>query len=362
MPIVVFGLLDRAMNVGSGFNFAILAAVFAAVFSFVAIPALLPFLRRHAVAKVNARSSHKVPTPQGAGIALVAGVVGVFATAIIFAPFLTMSDRMALAALGAGAVLISAIGFLDDVRPLPVLPRVGGQLALIGLMLYVTPSYISLFDGALPLVVERLLAAVALFWMVNLTNFIDGLDWLTVAQFVPVAVVLVVLSAFAMPTPLVAVIMAPILGGLIGFAPYNKPVAKLFLGDTGSLVIGLVGGYALYRVAADVSFFAAIIIPLYAISDTSITLVRRLLKGEKIWTPHRSFFFQRATSMGWSVYQVVGTVAALNIYLAFWGWVAAHAVSNSVTMIAFMMSLGAVLVTLRAFTRVPAEALAVSNL
>ena len=350
------------MNLGSGFNFAVVAAFFAAVFSFVAIPALLPFLRRHAIAKVNARSSHKEPTPQGAGIALVAGVVGVFATAIIFAPFLTMSDRMALAALGAGAVLISAIGFLDDVRPLPVLPRVVGQLALIGLMLYVTPSYISLFDGALPLVVERLFAAVALFWMVNLTNFIDGLDWLTVAQFVPVAVVLVVLSAFAMPTPLVAIIMAPILGGLIGFAPYNKPVAKIFLGDTGSLVIGLVGGYALYRVAADVSFFAAIIIPLYAISDTSITLVRRILKGEKIWTPHRSFFFQRATSMGWSVYQVVGTVAALNIYLAFWGWVAAHANSNTVTMIAFMMSLGAVLATLRAFTRVPAEALAVSNL
>ena len=347
--------------VGSGFMFAVISALCAAAFTFLAIPLMMPFLKRHALAKVTSRSSHKEPTPQGAGIAIVVSMVGVFGFAIFFAPFLTMSDRTLLGALAGGAALIAFLGFLDDVRPLPILPRMGGQLALIFMLLYVTPSYISLFDGWLPLPVERLLAGFALLWMVNLTNFMDGLDWLTVVNFIPVTIVIMALSALSMPTPLVAVIAAPILGGLIGFAPYNKPVAKLFLGDTGSLAIGLVGGYALYRVAADVSFFAAVIIPMYLFADATITLVRRLLKGEKIWTPHRSHFFQRATAMGWTVPQVVATVAVLNTFLAFCGWMAAHATSNTVTMISFMMALGAVLVTLRAFTRVPSEAMAPSN-
>jgi UDP-N-acetylmuramyl pentapeptide phosphotransferase/UDP-N-acetylglucosamine-1-phosphate transferase len=346
----------------AGFIFAFFAALAAAAFTFFMIPVMMPFLRRHALASVNVRSSHKVPTPQGAGIPMTIAIVGVFTVAIIFAPFLAGIDRTILAALAAGAALISALGFFDDVKPLPVLPRVGGQIALIGLMLYVTPSYVALFDGTLPLWLERLIAGVALFWMINLTNFIDGLDWLTVAQFIPVATILIILSIFAMPTPLVAMIMAPVLGGLIGFAPYNKPVAKLFLGDTGSLVIGLVGGYALYRVATDISFFAAVIIPLYALADTTITVIRRLTRGEKIWTPHRSHFFQRATTMGWSVKQIVGIVFGLNIFLAFCGWMAAHATTNTVTMIAFMMALGAVLVTLRAFTRAPSEVMAPSSL
>jgi UDP-N-acetylmuramyl pentapeptide phosphotransferase/UDP-N-acetylglucosamine-1-phosphate transferase len=345
----------------SGFSFALIAAVCAAAFTFLAIPLMMPFLKRHALAKVNPRSSHRVPTPQGAGIAIVVSMVGVFGAAIFFAPFLTLSDRTLLGALAGGAALIALLGFLDDVRPLPILPRMGGQLALIFMLLYVTPPYIALFDGVLPLPVERLIAGFALLWMINLTNFMDGLDWLTVVNFVPLTIVVVALSALSMPTPLVAVIAAPILGGLIGFAPYNKPVAKLFLGDTGSLAIGLVGGYALYRVAADVSFFAAVIIPMYLFADATITLVRRLLKGEKVWTPHRTHFFQRATTMGWTVNQIVGTLAVLNTFLAFCGWMAAHATTSTVTMIAFMMALGATLVTLRAFTRVPSEALAVSN-
>lgn len=350
------------MIIGSSLTFAVIAAVCAAVFTFIAIPVMMPFLQRHALAKVTSRSSHKVPTPQGAGIAIVISMVAVFGIAIFFAPFLTLSDRTLLGALAGGAALIAFLGFLDDVRPLPILPRMGGQLALIFMLLYVTPSYVTLFDGVLPLPVERLIAGFALLWMINLTNFMDGLDWLTVVNFIPLTIVIAALSAVSMPTPLVAVIAAPILGGLVGFAPYNKPVAKLFLGDTGSLAIGLVGGYALYRVAADVSFFAAVIIPMYLFADSTITLVRRLLKGEKIWTPHRSHFFQRATSMGWTVNQVVATVSVLNIFLAVCGWAAAHATSNAVTMVSFMMALGAVLVTLRAFTRVPSEALAVSNL
>jgi UDP-N-acetylmuramyl pentapeptide phosphotransferase/UDP-N-acetylglucosamine-1-phosphate transferase len=343
------------MILGSGFFFAVIAAALSAAATFFALPLMIPFLRRHALASVVARSSHKTPTPQGAGIAIVAAMVGVFAFAMVFCSFLAVSDRVLLGALAGGAVLIAVLGFLDDVRPLPILPRVGGQFALIFMILYVTPSYVTLFDGALPLPVERIFAGLCLFWMINLTNFMDGLDWLTIVNFVPMTIVLIALSVLSMPTPLVAVIVAPILGGLVGFAPYNKPVAKLFLGDTGSLALGLVGGYALYRVAADVSFFSAIIIPMYLIADASITLIRRLVRGEKIWTPHRSHFFQRATTMGWSVYQIVFTVAGLNIFLGFCGWIAAHASSSSVTMIAFMMALGATLATLRAFTRVPSE-------
>ena len=75
------------MIIGSSLTFAVIAAVCAAVFTFIAIPVMMPFLQRHALAKVTSRSSHKVPTPQGAGIAIVISMVAVFGIAIFFAPF-----------------------------------------------------------------------------------------------------------------------------------------------------------------------------------------------------------------------------------------------------------------------------------
>ncbi|HEX7883565.1 MAG TPA: glycosyl transferase, partial [Afipia sp.] len=103
---------------------------------------------------------------------------------------------------------------------------------------------------------------------------------------------------------------------MIGFAPFNKPVAKLFLGDVGSLPIGLLMGWCLLHLAGKGHLVAALLLPLYYLADATITLLRRLIKGEAIWIAHRSHFYQQATGNGFSVAQVVSEIFILNIVLA----------------------------------------------
>jgi UDP-N-acetylmuramyl pentapeptide phosphotransferase/UDP-N-acetylglucosamine-1-phosphate transferase len=106
-----------------------------------------------------------------------------------------------------------------------------------------------------------------------------------------------------------------LLGALIGFAPFNRPVARLFLGDVGSLPLGLIAGWLLALLANKGHLAAAILLPLYYLMDATITLFRRLARGERVWQAHRSHFYQRATDNGFTVRQVVAQVFAVNIVL-----------------------------------------------
>ncbi len=100
-------------------------------------------------------------------------------------------------------------------------------------------------------------------WFVNLVNFMDGIDWITVAEVVPVTAGIVLLGLIgAAPAPAVLVALA-LLGGIMAFAPFNRPVARLFLGDVGSLPIGLLLGWMLLMLAGRGHLVAALLLPLY---------------------------------------------------------------------------------------------------
>jgi UDP-N-acetylmuramyl pentapeptide phosphotransferase/UDP-N-acetylglucosamine-1-phosphate transferase len=109
---------------------------------------------------------------------------------------------------------------------------------------------------------------------------------------------------------------AALLGAILGFAPFNKPVARVFLGDVGSLPIGLVLGWLLLRLAADGHLAAAVILPLYYLADATITLIRRVIRREPFWQAHRQHFYQRATDNGFAVPEIVRRVALVNVALA----------------------------------------------
>jgi UDP-N-acetylmuramyl pentapeptide phosphotransferase/UDP-N-acetylglucosamine-1-phosphate transferase len=148
----------------------------------------------------------------------------------------------------------------------------------------------------------------------------DGIDWITVAEVVPVTAALAMLSALGALPSGGAILALALLGATLGFAPFNKPVARLFLGDVGSLPIGLLLGYLLILLAGQGQgkghVAAAILLPLYYLADATITLLRRLARGEKIWRAHRTHFYQRATDKGFSVPQIVGRIFAVNLGLA----------------------------------------------
>ena len=103
-----------------------------------------------------------------------------------------------------------------------------------------------------------------------------------------------------LPILVAAVVALALCGALLGFAPFNKPVARLFLGDVGSLPIGLLVGWMLLQLAGTGALAAAILLPLYYLMDATITLLRRLARREKVWEAHRSHFYQKATDNGFS--------------------------------------------------------------
>jgi len=112
------------------------------------------------------------------------------------------------------------------------------------------------------------------------------------------------------------IVALALFGAIIGFAPFNRPVARLFLGDVGSLPLGLLIAWLLVLVAGGGHLVAAILLPLYYLADTSITLLRRLAAGEPVMQAHRSHFYQRATNGGFGVYEIVGRVFVVNVVLA----------------------------------------------
>lgn len=289
-------------------------ALAAAALSFILILWLRPLLARYALARPNARSSHRVPTPQGGGIAVIASTLCVAVAAAIALGTPAGMLWSQLGAIIAATLLIAAVGAADDIRSIAVGPRLLSQALAVGAVIAALPADLGVLPF-LPFWVERALLLIGGVWFLNLVNFMDGLDWMTVAEIVPVTFGLALIGALGLlPTHGIIVALA-LLGAMLGFAPFNRPVARLFLGDVGSLPIGLLLGWLLVLVAGRGHLAAALLLPLYYIADTSITLLRRLVNRERIWQAHRTHFYQRATDRGLSVRQIVGRVFAVNMAL-----------------------------------------------
>ena len=275
---------------------------------------LRPWLLRYALARPNARSSHSAPTPQGGGIAVVASWLLVCGAALFTSGAVTATTATGIAAVFAATILIAVLGAVDDIRPVEVIPRLLFQMLAVAIVIATLPADFNM-TPFLPWWLERVLLVIGGVWFVNLVNFMDGLDWMTVAEMAPVTAGLVLLGSLgALPDHAILCALA-LLGALIGFAPFNRPVARLFLGDVGSLPIGLIVGWLLALLADKGHLAAALLLPLYYLADATVTLFRRIWNGERIWQAHRNHFYQRATARGFSIPQVIARVFAVNVVL-----------------------------------------------
>jgi UDP-N-acetylmuramyl pentapeptide phosphotransferase/UDP-N-acetylglucosamine-1-phosphate transferase len=290
--------------------------VAAALLTVALVRALMPLLQRYALARPNARSSHRVPTPQGGGIAVLGAALPLAALAALLIGAPDPAALKELAVVTVAAIALAVLGAWDDVRPLSATMRLAVQtLAVAAVVLAAGPEGRILFE-VVPPWLEFVLLVVAGVWFVNLVNFMDGLDWMTVAEFVPALAFFAVLALVAGDAPPRFALAAALLGALMGFAVFNKPVARLFLGDVGALPIGLLVGWLMLKLAGAGALAAAILLVLYPVADATITLGRRLATGEKVWQAHRTHFYQRATDNGFSVLEVSASVFCLNVGLA----------------------------------------------
>jgi len=266
----------------------------AAAFSWLSLWLLIPLLSRRLLDQPNARSSHRLPTPRGGGVAFV--LVGSIAVAWLGSLLPLLCLPLAL------------VGFLDDRHNLPAGLRYGVQLATALLFLLISPLP-AIADGLLPWLL-LLIAATAI---INFTNFMDGLDGLVAGC---MAVVFVVASLNGMPA------LWPLVGALLGFLLWNWSPAKVFMGDVGSTFLGAVFAGVVLQQASFQAALGLLLVGTPLLADACLCVPRRMLAGQLVFQAHRLHLFQRLHQAGWPHARVsslyIGATAVLALALL-WG-------------------------------------------
>ncbi len=270
--------------------------------SYILGPAVLALLRRgQVIDHPTARSSHVAPTPRGGGIALAVGALA----ALAVAPEGHAGQRWAIAVT---AAVFAIMGLVEDIIGIRALRRLGIQFVAAAFA-----GWFLLDNLAGPALWQVAFAIGEIVWLVsfvNAFNFMDGIDGISVAQSVGVGASWLLVGAYT-HTPVLASGGAIVAGAALGFAPYNLPHARMFLGDVGSYFLGAwLGAVALLGIRAGVPPEAVLAPLALYVADTGATLVRRVARGERWYLPHRDHAYQRIGDAGWSHVQVAAFVGA----------------------------------------------------
>jgi UDP-N-acetylmuramyl pentapeptide phosphotransferase/UDP-N-acetylglucosamine-1-phosphate transferase len=253
------------------------------------------------------RGMHRVPVPSGAGAAIVAAALVLWP--IWQAPGAGL-DTVLLATLAA----LALVSWLDDRRGLsPAFRLALHATAVVLLLASLGPDQRVL--PMLPLALERALMGLAWLWFINLYNFMDGIDGLAGAEGIAVAAgyaLVVAVAGLDTPFGSLGLILA---AATAGYLFWNWHPAKVFMGDTGSIALGFLLGWLMIDLAWRGLWAAAIILPLYFVADASLTLLKRIARGEKPWKPHRQHAYQRAVLSGTRPSAVVLRTAIANAAL-----------------------------------------------
>jgi UDP-N-acetylmuramyl pentapeptide phosphotransferase/UDP-N-acetylglucosamine-1-phosphate transferase len=240
-------------------------------------------LQRQLVDEPGARRSHRVATPRGGGIAIALAFVVALVAMILREP----REIVVLACAGFGLLLVAGIGWVDDHRPLsPWLRLSVHAFAAAGLGV---GFYLSGASGA-----TAMTTSVSALVLVNIWNFMDGIDGLAATQTLLVAAALVFLTGNSLAIHLGLALIA----STLAFVPFNFPRASIFLGDVGSGALGfalaLMLGMSLD--AMPLQAWPLVLLPLSAfLLDASLTLSTRILRGDRWWMPHVEHAYQRWT-------------------------------------------------------------------
>ncbi len=256
----------------------------------------------------NERSLHGSPVPRTGGLAILIslslGLLFVFGWALLTGKAVAFREEFSLWVLGM-LFLISAISFWDDWKKLPpafrfLIHAVSAAGVVFGARMAINIVAIP-FVGDVPLGwVGFPLTLLYVMWMTNLYNFMDGMDGFAGGMaFSGFAF----LSYFGWSGGHLFIAMIPLLtaASALGFLFFNKPVAKIFMGDVGSIPLGFLAGalsvHGIHQKLFD--FWVPVLIFSPFIVDATLTLLRRLMRGERIWQPHREHYYQRLVLLGW---------------------------------------------------------------
>jgi UDP-N-acetylmuramyl pentapeptide phosphotransferase/UDP-N-acetylglucosamine-1-phosphate transferase len=258
-----------------------------------------PGTRLHLLDHPNERSLHVHAVPRTGGIAILTGIV---VATLFFAA--TIQISVAVAWITAAVVLLATLSFLDDRKGLPVRVRLIGQIASAGLVagggLVLPGAGLPGVEWAWPQTLGIPVTILYLVWMVNLYNFMDGMDGLAGGMAVAGFVTFALLGIQGGDTVFVTVNLI-IAASAAAFLMANFPPAKIFMGDSGSASLGLLAGCMSIWAERQQLFPLWISILVFSpfIVDATVTLIRRLLRRERVWQAHKSHYYQRLVQSGW---------------------------------------------------------------
>ncbi len=262
-------------------------------------------LRRQLIDEPGGRRLHTQPTVRGAGI----GMVVVMLVGLVWLAWLHPASARQLYTLAAALLLVAAVGWWDDHRPLPARWRL--LVHLLAVAVLISPLYGA--AGAL----LCLTFAIALTWLINAYNFIDGSDAFAAGHGLWIAGCCAIAAAIA-GDALLAALCALIAASSAGFLYFNWPPARAFLGDVASGTLGLALGsvIVLSWERASLDPLLPILLMSGIVLDASLTLLWRMLSGRRWYLAHRSHLYQWLLRTGWTRQMVL---------LAYLGWSAGAA-------------------------------------
>lgn len=255
-----------------------------------------PLSRLHLLDHPNERSLHSRPTPRTGGVAILAGI---FSVIPIWA--FNFGGMVPEFSLILGTLIVAVFSFFDDRHGVPASLRllshflgagvvvIGTDIALPFLQMLIYSSWISVGISTFFLV-----------WMINLYNFMDGMDGFAGGMTVIGFACLGVFGWLAGNVPFLMVSLS-VAAGAAGFLFFNFPPARIFMGDTGSASLGLLAGGLILWGSRDAvfPFWAGVLVFSPFIVDATVTLLTRIMKREHFWMAHRTHFYQRLVVLGW---------------------------------------------------------------
>ena len=316
------------------------ALTVALVISLIATPPVKRFAERIGAMDTpkDNRRVHKVPTPRLGGLAIFIGFV-------LSVVFFVEIDREIQGIL-LGAVVIVSVGVVDDIISLRAWQKFALQIAgalipafhgvIIDILsnpnIFSAEPYLTLGYLAIPLTVIWIVA------ITNAVNLIDGLDGLAVGVSTIASLTMLVVALLVTEDASVALVLAALAGACLGFMPYNLNPAKIFMGDTGALLLGYLLAtmsiQGLFKSYAIISFAVPFIALALPILDTLFAIVRRLVKGQSPMAPDRGHFHHRLLDLGFSQKQAVFIIYLISGFL---GMIAVILTSSGQIRVVFMI-------------------------
>jgi len=280
--------------------------IFTYLFRFVAIS-------KGVLAKPNFRTLHEYPTPSGGGFAFSL----VFVVSVVSLGGNDYISSKSVVVFGVGGGLAAFFGFVDDLVDIRAKVKLMIQCALVVWVL-------SVFDGgplaileSVPIWLAWIVSSFLLLWLINLYNFVDGIDGMAASGAVFISITLLISLVQSGSSSDLPVLLSLLAASSMAFLFFNWPPASVFMGDSGSVFLGYIfGALIVYSVSiGEVSFWTWLVVFGYFLGDTTTTTTIRVLRVKKWYGAHRSHAYQNLARIWGSHLKVTGGVL---IYHLFW--------------------------------------------